>query len=339
MVLFELNQEGVLEAHVMTKREFSERLEGRIEINLDDLEKKEDYPDAIYREVKLTNEEVIRQNNELLKLFLKTKKLEGCSYETRMSYSASITRFIFDVIKPIDKITCNDVRMYLMNYIEDHNIKYNTLDDMRRILNTFFNWCEEENYVIKNPIKKLHKIKGEEIIKQPFSEEEIELIRDSCVSMRELALIDFLNTSGVRVSELIRLDRNDIDFEQKTTVVFGKGSKERVVYFSDAAKVRLKKYLSYRVDNDPALFVSPNPPYRRISRRGVEFIVNRIGNRAGVSECHPHRFRRSLATRLLTRGMPVEQVQKILGHTKIETTLIYAKVSDQDVKMNHSKYC
>ena len=297
-----------------------------------------DCPGSIERKVKLTREEVMQQNRALVKMFLRNKRFEGCSMDTINTYNDVLVHFAFTMNKPVGDMRCNDIKNYIIDYQESHNVKQNSLEGIRRTLNSFFNWCEDEDYVLKNPMKKIKRIKGETVLKQPFTEEEVELIRDACISMRELAIVDFLNTSGVRASELVGLDIADIDIDNRTGVVKGKGNKQRVIYFSETCKVHLKKYLRRRRDNNPALFITGNIPYRRLSKRGLEYMLQCISFRCNVQDVHPHRFRRTLATRLLVRGMPVEQVQKILGHSKIETTLIYAKVSDQDVRINHTKF-
>ena len=245
---------------------------------------------------------------------------------------------MFDIIKPVDKYNALDIRDYLVSYKKYNNVSNNTLDDMRRVFNSFFNFLEDEDYIIKNPIRKIHKIKGEKIVKTAFTEEEVELIRDACNHIRDLAMIDFLNSSGVRVSELCNLNRTDIDLDNKEGIVFGKGSKERIIYFDARTKVHLTKYLNTRNDDCAALFCTKIKPYRRLDRSGIEDLLKIIGKKAGVQGCHPHRFRRTLATRLLYKNVPIEQVQKILGHEKIETTLIYAQVNQNDVKASHQKF-
>ena len=278
-------------------------------------------------------------HDKILKQFLMAKKLEGCSAKTLESYRYSINYFLKTVNKDITKITTSDIRTYMMEYQRIREIKSITMDSMRRVFSSFFNWLEDEDIIIKSPCRKIHHIKYEKTIQKIFTEEEIERIRDACTTIRDLALIDFLNSSGVRVSELCQLNIEDIDFQLNEGIVFGKGAKERIIYFDSRTKVHLQRYLNSRIDDCPALFVNIKPPIRRLSPNGVEFIVREIGNIANVDDCHPHRFRRTLATRLIDRGVPIEQVQKILGHSKIDTTLIYAQVNQQNVKLSHSKFC
>lgn len=299
----------------------------------------ESYPDNISRKVLVSKADILNDNLKILKFYLRSKERNGCSEETIDNYRLHISTFLYTNIVALKDISAVDIYKYLDRYKLSHNISNNTLDNIRRVLNGFFNYLEEEDFILKSPCRKIHRIKGEEIIKAPFTEEAIELLRDICPTIRELALVDFLNSSGVRVGELIKLNRNDISLLTKEGIVFGKGGRERVIYFDAKAKVHLQKYLASRHDCNPALFVNSKAPYNRITKSGVEFIISELGRAAGVKNAYPHRFRRSLATRLLARGMPIEQVQKILGHKKIETTLIYAKVNSLDVKRNHERYC
>jgi site-specific recombinase XerD len=226
----------------------------------------------------------------------------------------------------------------MSDYQSNHKIKNMSMDNLRRVMNSFYNFLEEEDYIMKSPMKKIHKIKEEKIIKNPFTEDEVVLIQDACKNIREIALIDFLYITGVRVSELCQLNKEDIDFDKQEGIVFGKGAKERLIYFDARTKIHLLKYLKTRKDDNEALFVTSDAPYTRLTKNGIEYLVRIIGERANVEKCHPHRFRRTLATRMIDRGVPIEQVQNILGHTKIEATLIYAQVNQGNVKMSHSKF-
>lgn len=275
----------------------------------------------------------------LLKEFSIGKRTEGCSIETLRSYFTTIRDFLFEFRHvDISNIDGADVRTYLVQYQTRNGISNASLDNMRRNLNSFFNYLVSENYLDKNPMMKVHKIKSDSTIKLPFTEEELEKIRDACCSIRELALIDFLYSTGVRVSECVNCDIEDFNMVTQEGIVYGKGGKERVVYLDTRSKLHLQRYLKHRKDRSPALFVRPVPPFVRMTKSGIEYIVRDIGKRANVEGVHPHRFRRTLATRLLERGMPIEQVQTILGHSKIDTTLIYAKVNQSNVKINHAKY-
>lgn len=294
-----------------------------------------------YGKVVLTriNEKEIRNHNKyLLERYLRSKQLEGLSCLTLKNYKQNISYLQSAVLKKFENMTTRDIKNFLYDYQLENKISNSTLDDMRRVYSSFFNFLDEEDYILKNPVKKIHHIKSKKSIKKAFSEEEIIRLQDSCTSKRDRALIDFLYSTGVRVSELCRLNITDIDFNNKELIVFGKGNKERIVYFDSRTKVHLIDYLESRDDNNDALFVVSTEPHERLTPAGVEYIVKMIGNKAGVKKCHPHRFRRTLATRLINRGMPIEQVQKLLGHTKIDTTLIYAQVDQSNVKSSHERF-
>lgn len=276
----------------------------------------------------------------VLREFLMSKKFENLSSNTLKIYYNTIFNFIeqMDEDKTLFDVKTADIRAYLMHYQDEHKCSSLTIDNMRRCFSSFYNWLEDEDYAIKNPVKKIKKIKSDKVIKKPFSHEELEMIKDACRNYRELALIEFLYSTGIRVSELCGLDISDLDFNQREGIVFGKGSKERVIYFDVRSKVHLLRYLNTRVDNNPALFVTKKYPFNRLEKSGVESIIREIGKRAGVEKCHPHRFRRTFATNLLDRGVPIEQVQILLGHNKIDTTLLYATVNTQSVKLNHDRF-
>lgn len=283
-------------------------------------------------------ERVMNHNREILTNFINTKRLEGCSSQTLKNYEDCIWGLSLGIGKEYDKLTVNDIKSFLSNYQAMRKIKNHSMDNMRRVYSSFYNFLEEEDYVLKSPMRKIHKIKSEKVIQKPFTDEEVVLIQDNCKNIRELAIIDFLNSTGVRVSELCALDREDIDLEKREGLVFGKGSKERIIYFDARTKVHLQKYLERREDDNIALFTTNKAPYDRLTKTGIEYIVAKIGLRSSIEKCHPHRFRRTLATRLIDRGVPIEQVQCILGHTKLDTTLIYAQVNQGNVKNNHSKF-
>lgn len=286
----------------------------------------------------INEKEIHNHNKYLLERYLRSKQLEGLSCLTLKNYKQNISYLQSVVLKRFENMTTRDIKNFLYDYQLENKISNSTLDDMRRVYSSFFNFLDEEDYIVKNPVKKIHHIKSKKSIKKAFSEEEIIRLQDSCTSKRDRALIDFLYSTGVRVSELCRLNITDIDFNNKELIVFGKGNKERIVYFDSRTKVHLNDYLESRDDNNDALFVVSAEPHERLTPAGVEYIVKMIGNKAGVKKCHPHRFRRTLATRLINRGMPIEQVQKLLGHTKIDTTLIYAQVDQSNVKSSHERF-
>ena len=271
-------------------------------------------------------------------LFIASKKVEGCSDRTLNYYQTTIDNMLEAINKNIKTVDTNDLRNYLTEYQEKNNCSKVTIDNVRRILSSFFSWLEDEDYIIKSPIRRIHKIKTSKIVRETYSDETIEKLRDGCDEIRDLAMIDFLTSTGVRVGELVRLNKTDINFEDRSCIVFGKGSKEREVYFDARTKLHLEKYLSMRNDNNPALFVSLLAPYDRLEISGVEIRLRKLGNDLELQRVHPHKFRRTMATKAIDKGMPIEQVQRLLGHAKIDTTLQYAMVNQNNVKLSHHKY-
>lgn len=283
-------------------------------------------------------EENKKDFEDYTELFIASKKVEGCSERTLNYYQTTIDNMLEEIDKNIKTIDTNDLRSYLTNYQNKNNCSKVTIDNVRRILSSFFSWLEDEDYIIKSPIRRIHKIKTTKIIRETYTDETIEKLRDGCEEIRDLALIDFLSSTGVRVGELVRLNREDINFEERSCIVFGKGSKEREVYFDARTKLHLEKYLSMRKDNNPALFVSLLAPYDRLEISGVEIRLRKLGNDLELQRVHPHKFRRTMATKAIDKGMPIEQVQRLLGHAKIDTTLQYAMVNQNNVKISHHKY-
>ena len=283
-------------------------------------------------------EENKKDFEDYTELFIASKKVEGCSERTLNYYQTTIDNMLEEIDKNIKTIDTNDLRGYLTNYQNKNNCSKVTIDNVRRILSSFFSWLEDEDYIIKSPIRRIHKIKTTKIIRETYTDETIEKLRDGCEEIRDLALIDFLSSTGVRVGELVRLNREDINFEERSCIVFGKGSKEREVYFDARTKLHLEKYLSMRKDNNPALFVSLLAPYDRLEISGVEIRLRKLGNDLELQRVHPHKFRRTMATKAIDKGMPIEQVQRLLGHAKIDTTLQYAMVNQNNVKISHHKY-
>ena len=277
-------------------------------------------------------------NNEYLKLFLDAKKIEGCSERTLKYYQVTIEHLLSNIQTPIRKITTDELRGYLVEYQKINNCSKVTVDKVRRNISSFFSWLEEEDFILKSPMRRIHKIKTKTVVKETISDESIEKLRDGCHEIRDLAMIDLLYSTGIRVGELVKLNIQDIDFEQRECVVFGKGDKERKVYFDAKAKIHLKKYLEERVDNNPALFVTLDAPFDRLKISGVEIRLRKLGRSLSLDRIHPHKFRRTMATRAIDKGMPIEQVQKILGHSQIDTTMQYAIVNQKNVKSSHQKY-
>ena len=277
-------------------------------------------------------------NSELLDMFISAKRVEGCSEKTLKYYQASIMRLFSTVDIPAIRMRTDDLRGYLSEYQQTSQCSKSNIDNIRRILSSFFAWLEDENYILKSPVRRIHKIKSNQPVKETYTDESLEIMRDQCGCLRDLALIDLLSSTGMRVGELVRLNRSDIDFENRECIVFGKGSKERPVYFDARTKIHLKNYLDSRTDKNPALFVSLIQPFKRLEISGVEIRLRNLGRKLGITKVHPHKFRRTLATRAIDKGMPIEQVQRLLGHAKIDTTMQYAMVNQNNVKISHRKY-
>ncbi len=279
-----------------------------------------------------------KDNNEALDFFIAAKKIEGCSIKSLNYYYTTLVKMLDKVNVIYFSITTEDIRTYLSDYQENSGVSKATIDNMRRIISSFFSWLENEDYIMKSPARRIRKVRVGKIVKEIYTEENIELMRQNCKNARDLAIIDMLYSTGMRVGELVRLNILDIDFENKECVVLGKGNKQRKVYFDAKTKIHLQQYLNSRKDTDPALFVSQLYPYNRLKISGVEIALRKIGEKLHISKVHPHKFRRTLATKAIDKGMPIEQVQHLLGHTKIDTTLGYAMVDDENVKISHKKF-
>ncbi len=273
-----------------------------------------------------------------LDVFLAAKRVEGCSEKSLRYYDSTIRKMMDQVKKPVRDITTDDLRVYLADYQKLRNSSKVTLDNIRRIFSSFFGWLEDEDYILKSPVRRIRKIRADKIIKETFSDEGLEMLRDSCEQIRDLAMVDLLASTGMRVGELVGLNREDINFHERECIVFGKGNTERLVYFDARTKIHLRNYLDSRSDNDPALFVSLTLPHKRLMIGGVETRLKEIGKRADIQKVYPHKFRRTLATRAIDKGMPVEQVQRLLGHMKIDTTMTYATVNQVNVRNSHRKF-
>ena len=270
--------------------------------------------------------------------FIAAKRIEGCSEKTLTYYRKTIDSMVNGIGKTPARITTDDLRRYLTEYQVQRKSSRVTIDNIRRILSTFFSWLEDEDYIVKSPIRRIHKVKTAKILKDTYSDEALELMRDHCGSLRDLAIIDLLASSGMCVGEMVALNRDDINFNERECVVFGKGSKERLVYFDARTKIHLHNYLDSRTDSNPALFVTLRAPYDRLMIGGVESRLRELGRQLNLPKVHPHKFRRTLATSAIDKGMPIEQVQQLLGHQKIDTTMHYAMVKQQNVKLAHRKY-
>ena len=285
-----------------------------------------------------TSEVYETRNEDYLEMFIIAKRIEGCSERTLQYYKSTIESLISAVDAPIRKMTTEQLRDYLSWHQSQNNCSKVTIDNVRRNLSSFFSWLEEENHILKSPIRRIHKIKTKTVVKEVISDESMEILRDNCTEPRDLAIIDLLASTGMRVGELVNLNIEDINFEERECVVFGKGDKERKVYFDAKTKIHLMNYLDMRCDNNPALFVSLDKPYTRLNISGVEIRVRELGRRLNLEKIHPHKFRRTMATRAIDKGMPIEQLQKLLGHQQIDTTMKYAMVNQSNVKASHRKY-
>lgn len=287
-------------------------------------------------EIKSANKQ--KSNSKLLELFISAKRIEGCSEKSLKYYKIVIENMFTSLKTAIRDLTTSDLRTYLGHYQQERKSSKVTIDNMRRIFSSFFGWLEDEDYILKSPVRRIHKIKTDKTIKETFSDEGLELLRDACDEIRDLTMIDLLASTGMRVGELVKLNREDINFYERECLVFGKGNSERIVYFDARTKIHLINYLDSRQDDNPALFVSLSSPFNRLLIGGVETRLRQIGEKANLNKVHPHKFRRTLATRAIDKGMPIEQAQHLLGHVKIDTTMHYAMVNQANVKNSHRKY-
>lgn len=278
------------------------------------------------------------KNEEYLDMFLHAKQVEGLSERTLTYYRSSVSHLLHVIDTPVRKITTDQIRTYLADYQKINNCEKSTVDNIRRNISSFFTWLEEEDHILKSPVRRIHKIKSKTVVKEVISDEDIERLRDHCEVARDVAIIDLLYSTGMRVGELVHLDIQDINFNERECVVYGKGGKERKVYFDAKTKLHLESYINSRSDHNPALFVTLDAPHDRLKISGVEIRLRELGRRLNIHNVHPHKFRRSMATRAIDKGMPIEQVQKILGHSQIDTTMHYAIVNQNNVKAAHRKY-
>lgn len=305
-------------------------------LNISQMKKLQEVLLQTFSENAVQKEEI--SNDEYLRLFLDAKRIEGCSERTIQYYSVTVERMLQSIENPVRKISTEEIRKYLVDYQKINDCSKVTVDNIRRNISSFFSWLEEEDYILKSPMRRIHKIKTKQQVKEIISDEAIELLRDHCQCSRDLAMIDLLYSTGIRVGELVNLNISDVDFEARECVVFGKGDKERKVYFDAKAKLHLLNYLNKRNDDNPALFVTLDAPHDRLKISGVEMRIRTLGRKLNMGKIHPHKFRRTMATRAIDRGMPIEQVQKILGHSQIDTTMQYAIVNQTNVKTSHQKF-
>lgn len=286
----------------------------------------------------IKHQEDLDENVRMINNFISSKEVEGCSNRTIKYYQEIIDKFIDSFDKSIKNINAEEIRQYLSEYKECSSCNSTTIDNIRRVLSSLFSWLEDEDYIIKSPVRKIHKIKTASMVREILTDENLEKLRDECASVRDLSLIELLISTGMRVGEIVNLNIDDLNFEDRSCIVLGKGNKQREVYFDAKTKLHLKQYLYKRNDENMALFVSSKKPYQRLSISGIELIIRKLGKASNISNVHPHKFRRTLATMAIDKGMPIEQVQKLLGHVKIDTTMHYAMVNQSNVKISHRKY-
>jgi len=305
-------------------------------LNVQQLKKLEEV--LVYRLSEEERYKNVHSNEEFLEMFLTAKKLEGCSERTIACYRFTLSKVLKDINLPIIKIKTENLRDYLVDYQKKNDCSKATVDNVRRYISSLFTWLEEEDYILKSPMKRIHKVKTAKRIKEAIADETVEKLRDGCEELRDLAMIDFLLSTGVRVGELISLDIDDLNLSGREFKVYGKGDKERKAYFDVKSKLHLEEYLASRKDDNPALFVSLKEPHNRLTISGVETRIKTLSKKLKIDDLYPHKFRRTMATKAIDKGMPIEQVQKILGHSQIETTLQYALVNQENVKLAHRKY-
>ena len=289
----------------------------------------------VYKEENIIN---YKEEMDYCNMFICAKSTEGCSEKSIKYYKSTIDNMLSKIKKSIENIETEDLRKYLSEYGKYNNCSKVTIDNIRRIISSFFSWLEEENYILKSPARRIHKIRTGKVLKETYTDENIERMRDNCNEIRDLAMIDLLNSTGMRVGELVKLNISDINFNERECIVNGKGDKQRKVYFDAKTKIHLQDYLNTRKDNNEALFVSLLKPYKRLEISGVEIRMRQLGKKLNINKVHPHKFRRTLATRAIDKGMPIEQVQQLLGHSKIDTTLQYAMVNQNNVKSSHRRF-
>ena len=293
-----------------------------------------------FRNISVTEKEQTEQNvdDRIVEKFLAAKRVEGCSDKSMLYYQSTLNNALRKVGKDVKHITTDDLRTYLDEYQQTSGASRVTVDNIRRILSSFFSWLEDESYIIKSPVRRIHKVKTGKTVKETYTDEALERMRDYCDTSRDLAIIDILASTGMRVGELVKLNRSDIDFQNRECVVTGKGNKQRKVYFDARTKIHLQNYLDERTDDNEALFVTLLAPYNRLQISGVEIRLRQLGRELNIHKVHPHKFRRTLATMAIDKGMPIEQVQHLLGHQSLDTTLQYAMVNQANVKMSHRKF-
>lgn len=298
----------------------------------------EEFKSVEFSESVISNQKETQTDFQLISSFIAAKRIEGCSEKSLHYYENTIQCTVNNIAKDIKHLTTDDLRVYLTTYQQQHNSSRVTIDNIRRILSSFFSWLEDEGYIFKSPIRRIHKVRTDKIIKETYTDEELETLRDNTTTIRDLAIIDMLASTGMRIGEMVLLNKADVDFTERECKVLGKGNKERIVYFDARTKLHLQQYLDSRQDENEALFVSLRKPCKRITIGGIESRLRKMGQKLEINKVHPHKFRRTLATMAIDKGMPIEQLQRLLGHQRIDTTLQYAMVKQSNVKLAHKKY-
>ena len=286
----------------------------------------------------IKKQEILKNNTNILNKFILSKEIEGCSNRTLNYYKDNINKMFDAVNLPVNEITTEILRNYLADYKSNSSAGMVTIDNIRRTLSSFFAWLENEDYIVKSPVRRIHKVKTTRRVKETLTDENLEKLRDTCSNVRDLAILELLISTGMRVGEITILNISDMNFQERSCIVLGKGNSEREVYFSVKSKMYIKKYLETRTDDNEALFVSLIKPYNRLGISGIEILIRNLWKEANINKVHPHKFRRTMATMAIDKGMPIEQVKKLLGHIKIDTTMEYAMVSQNNVKNSHRKY-
>ena len=319
-------------------RQMMEKIEQKMSAHLSDEQKETLHNILAQCMIEESAAECENDTQNYLKVFLAAKRVEGCSEKTIRYYDSTIRNVLTAIGKEVKNVTTDDLRVYLDEYQKRSDASKVTIDNIRRILSSFFAWLEDEDYIVKSPVRRIHKVKTCKTVKETYSDEALELMRDNSDGIRDLAIIDMLASTGIRVGELVKLNRGDIDFENRECIVLGKGNKQRRVYFDARTKIHLQNYLRSRTDDNEALFVSLQKPYNRLLISGVEIRLRELGKKLELCKVHPHKFRRTLATMAIDKGMPIEQVQQLLGHQSVDTTLQYAMVNQNNVKLSHHRY-
>ena len=306
-----------------------QKLENVMAIEFHGVEVKEECTDLITSE---------RHWEKILRTFLASKRIENCAEGTLERYNECVTKLVLTLNKRLQDITTNDIRYYLAMYQETRKISMSYLDTIRRYLNSFFAWVSDECYIYKNPMRRLKKIKVPQKIKKPFTQAEMEHLRCSAKTKRDIAIMEFLYSTAARIGEVVQLDRRDIDWNKNEVIIYGeKGKKERKVYLTEECAYHLRKYLLSRNDTNPALFVGNKQPYTRLGKQAIQSMLRILGEKTDI-HAHPHKFRRTLLTDAGNRGIPLQEIQMYAGHQKPDTTMMYVTVSEENVRASFRRY-